>query len=86
MILCLLRIMFASEEFQQFIIPRLHAETDSIDAESLQHVRFSGGNASGIRFDRPFDHLPTRSSRSRNPRSRNSSCEMDSAVGVPPPK
>src|ERR1700682_5675008 len=49
--------MFASQSFQQIVIPRLHAETDSIDAETLEHVRLAGGDASGIRFDRPLFYL-----------------------------
>src|SRR6266478_4507081 len=49
--------MFASQSFQQIVIPRLHAETDSIDAEKLKHVGLAGGDAPGIRFDRPLFYL-----------------------------
>ena len=49
--------MFASQSFQQIVIPRLHAETDSIDAQELKHVRLAGGDAPGIRFDRPLFYL-----------------------------
>src|SRR5207302_4661284 len=49
--------MFASQSFQQIVIPRLHAETDSIDAEKLKHVSLAGGDTPGNRFDRPLFYL-----------------------------
>src|SRR5450759_4644444 len=50
-------MVFAPENFQQLLIPRLHPEADSIDAESLEHVRLAGGDTSGIRFDGPLFYL-----------------------------
>src|SRR5215472_3980605 len=50
-----MRVMLASEQFQQVVVPRLHAQTDPVDPEFLQDRCLARGNASGICFDAPLD-------------------------------
>src|SRR5215471_16899236 len=52
-----MRVMLASEQFQQVVVPRLHAQTDPIDSEFLQNGRLSRGNAAGICFNGPLGQL-----------------------------
>ena len=47
----LLCIMDASENFEQFRIPRLHAHADAIDAVRAEKIRFASGDGGGIHFD-----------------------------------
>ena len=54
---CLLRVVLASEQFQQFVVPRLHAEADPVDSEFFQKRCLSRGDASRICFNRPFNQL-----------------------------
>ena len=54
---CLLRVVLASEQFQQFVVPRLHSEADPVDSEFFQDVCLSGRDASRICFNRPFNQL-----------------------------
>ena len=49
--------MLASEQFQQVVVPRLHAEADSVDSEFFENRGFASGNASRIRFDCPLDQF-----------------------------
>ena len=51
----LLRVVLASEQFQQFVVPRLHAEADPVDSEFFQEDCLSRGDASRICFNRPFN-------------------------------
>src|SRR5947207_691654 len=48
-------VMLASEQFQQFVVPRLHAQTDPVDPEFLQDGCLARGNAAWICFDGPLD-------------------------------
>src|SRR4051812_19580007 len=52
-----MRVVLASEQFQQFVIPRLHAQTDPVNSEFLQHGCLARGNASRICFGGPLIHL-----------------------------
>jgi hypothetical protein len=49
-----LGVMFASQIFQQLVVPGLHAQADPVNAEFEQKRCLSRRNASGVRFDRPF--------------------------------
>ena len=53
----LLRIVLASEQFQQLAVPRLHAETDPVHTEFFEHGCFSRGNASRIGFHCPLNQF-----------------------------
>ena len=52
-----MRVMLASEQFQQFVIPRLHAQTDPVDSKFFQDGCLARGNAAGICFDAPLNQL-----------------------------
>src|SRR5205823_8741383 len=50
----LLRVVLPPQELQQFIIPRLNAETDPVYPELAKNRSFARRHAPGVRLDRPF--------------------------------
>src|SRR6266478_8401362 len=53
----LLCVVLAPKQFQQVVVPRLHAEADPVDSEFFEDRGFARGNASRIRFHCPLDQF-----------------------------
>src|SRR5437773_6099953 len=45
---CLLRVVLASEQSQQFVVPRLHAEADPVDSECFRRAAFRAETLPGF--------------------------------------
>jgi len=53
----LLCVVLAPKQFQQVVVPRLHAEADPVDSEFFEDRGFASRNAARISFDRPLDEF-----------------------------
>ncbi len=81
----LLRAVDAAEHGEELRLPRLHAHAHAVDPERRRSTAFSSETVAGF-ISRVHSVSSLRSSRARRPVRRYSSCGVESALGVPPPK
>ncbi len=78
-------VVFPAQQLEQFVIPGLDAQADPVHSQAAEQSRLCEAKRCPDLLPPSIRATPTRSSRSRKPPRRYSSCAVVSAVGVPPP-